>query len=103
MKIRVTAENYPQEVLESRKPVLVEFFATWCGKCAMMEDVVEEFATKYAGRIKVCQIDIDKSEDLAAEFEVEVVPAFVVFRDGRPVAAASGVLNKEVLIDMVQE
>lgn len=103
MKIRVTAENYPQEVLESEKPVLVEFFAAWCPKCAMMEDVVDEFAAEYAKEVRVCQIEIDESEALAEKFEVEVVPAFVVFRGGKPVAAASGVVKKEVLIDMIQE
>ena len=102
MKIRVTAKNYPQEVLKSKTPVFVEFFAVWCGKCAMMEDVVDEIAREYAGQVKVCQIDIDESEVLAAEFEVEVVPTFVVFRGGKPVAAASGVLKKDILIQMIE-
>ena len=101
MKIRVTAKNYPQEVLRSETPVLVEFFAVLCGKCAMMEDVVDEIAELYDGRVKVCQIEIDESETLAAEFEVEIVPTFVVFRNGEPVSAASGVLAKEVLEEMI--
>ena len=101
MKIRVTAKNYPQEVLRSETPVLVEFFAVWCGKCAMMEDVVDEIAELYDGRVKVCQIEIDESETLAAECEVEIVPTFVVFRNGEPVSAASGVLAKEVLEEMI--
>ena len=101
MKIRVTAKNYPQEVLRSGMPVLVEFFAVWCGKCAMMEDVVDEIAELYDGRVKVCQIEIDESETLAAEFEVEIVPTFVVFKNGEPVSAASGVLAKEVLEEMI--
>lgn len=103
MKIRVTAKNYPQEVLKSKMPVFVEFFAAWCGKCAMMEDIVDEVAREYGGRVKVCQIDIDESEDLAAEFEVEVVPTFVVFKGGKPVSAASGILKKEVLYQMIEE
>lgn len=102
MKIRVTAKNYQQEVLKSETPVLVEFFAVWCGKCAMMEDVVDEIAREYNGRVKVCQIEIDESEVLAAEFEVEIVPTFVVFKGGRPVSAASGVLAKKVLVDMMR-
>ena len=102
MKIRVTAKNYPQEVLRSGIPVLVEFFAVWCGKCAMMADVVDELASEYAGRVKVCQIDIEECEILASEFEIEVVPTFVVFKGGKPVSAASGVLKKEVLIDIIE-
>ena len=101
MKIRVTVKNYPQEVLRSETHVLVEFFAVWCGKCAMMEDVVDEIAELYDGRVKVCQIEIDESETLAAEFEVEIVPTFVVFKNGEPVSAASGVLAKEVLEEMI--
>ena len=96
MKIRVTAKNYPQEVLRSETPVLVEFFAVWCGKCAMMEDVLDEIAKEYDGRVKVCQIEIEESAVLAAEFEVGIVPAFVVFRDGKPVNYANGVLAKDV-------
>ena len=102
MKIRVTAKNYPQEVLRSETPVLVEFFAVWCGKCAMMEDVLDEIAKEYDGRVKVCQIEIEESAVLAAEFEVGIVPAFVVFRDGKPVNYANGVLAKDVLIRMLE-
>jgi thioredoxin 1 len=101
MKIKVTAKNYPQEVLNSEVPVLVEFRAVWCGKCAMMEDVVNELSDEYKTNIKVCQIDINESEVLAAEFEISVVPTFVVFKGGKPVAAASGILSKKVLKDMI--
>lgn len=101
MKIRVTAENYRREVLEADMPVLVEFFADWCGKCAMMEDVVEQAAVKCGGIMKVCQIEIEQSADLAEQFQVEIVPTFVIFKDGEPVSAASGVVNKEVLRDMI--
>ena len=94
MKIKVTAKNYPQEVLRSETPVLVEFFAVWCGKCAMMEDIVDEIAEEYDGRAK--------SAVLAAEYEVNVVPTFVVFREGKPVNYASGVLGKEVLTEMLE-
>lgn len=102
MKIRVTAKNYQQEVLRSELPVLVEFYAIWCGKCAMLEDVIDELAAEYDGKVKVCQIDIEECEVLAAEFEIEVVPTFVLFREGRPAAAASGVRNKEVLVNMIE-
>lgn len=103
MKIRVTSENYDREILGSERPVLVEFFAAWCGKCAMMEDVMDELAERYCEALKFCQIEIDESEELASEFEVEVVPTFVIFKNGRPVTAASGVLNKESLIDMIRK
>ena len=72
MKIRVTSENYRQEVLESDIPVLVEFFADWCSKCAMMEDTVDLVAANCGGCFKVCQIEIEDSADLAEQFQVEI-------------------------------
>ena len=68
----------------------------------MMEDVLDEIAKEYDGRVKVCQIEIEESAVLAAEFEVGIVPAFVVFRDGKPVNYANGVLAKDVLIRMLE-
>ena len=100
MKIRVTAKNYRQEVLEARIPVLV---ADWCGKCAMMEDVVDLVAANCGGVLKVCQIEIEDSADLAEQFQVEIVPTFVIFKNGEPVSAASGVLNRQVVLDMVMD
>lgn len=101
MKIKVTADNYEREVLRCSLPVLVEFYAKWCSKCAMMEDVLAEIAQEYDGIFQVCQIEIDESSELAEKFEVGIVPTFVVFRDGEPVAAASGLLGRESLVRMV--
>lgn len=103
MKIRVTAENYEREVLQSELPVLVEFFAGWCPKCAMLADAVDEIAEKCSGILKVCQIEIEESTELADTFEVEVVPTFVIFRSGEPIAAAGGVLHKETILEMLRE
>lgn len=97
MTVKVTGDTFRSEVLESMVPVLVEFYASWCGKCAMMEDVVAEFAEEHEGRIKVCQIDTDRSQKLAAEFGVKKVPTFVSFRAGRPVRTAEGVVAGKVL------
>lgn len=103
MKVRVTAENYQQEVVRENLPVLVEFFAAWCSKCAMMEDVVDMISAEYGRKLKVCQIEIDESAGLADEFQVEAVPTFVLFKNGEPVSAASGVSDKEVLLDMLYQ
>ncbi len=101
MKIRVTAKNYRREVLSEKGPVLVEFFADWCSKCAMMEDVVETISEKCGRNLKVCQIEIDESTELAEEFQVEIVPTFVIFKRGEAVSVASGVSDKDVLLDMI--
>lgn len=97
MTVKVTGETFKSEVLESLLPVLVEFYASWCGKCAMMEDVVAEFAVENAERIKVCQIDTDQNKNLAAEFGVKKVPTFVSFRAGKPVRTVEGVVTGKVL------
>lgn len=102
-RILVTEDTYRQEVLASDLPVLVEFYASWCGKCAMMQETVAQLAEEYQGIIKVCQIDIDKSEVLAAQFEVTEVPTFVIFVEGEPVAAASGVVRKSMLKKMIED
>lgn len=101
MKIKVTADNYERDVLKCRLPVLVEFYAKWCSKCAMMEDVLTEIAREYDGIFQVCQIEIDESSELAEQFEVGTVPTFVVFREGKPVAAASGLLSRNNLVQMM--
>lgn len=103
MKQKVTSLNYEREVLKTRLPVLVEFYASWCGKCAMMEDVLDELARENAHWMKVCQIEIEESEELAARFEVEIVPAYVVFWKGKPIISANGVLEKQTLVEMVGE
>lgn len=100
MRIDVTTENYQLEVLNCKLPVLVEFYDRWCSKCAMMEDIIKEIAGEYDGIFQVCQIEIGESADLAKKFKVEIVPTFVVFREGEPVTAASGLLNRETLIQL---
>ena len=97
MTVKVDEENFMYEVIESPLPVLVEFYALWCGKCAMMEDVVTEFAAENEDRIKVCQIDSDSSGSLAEEFGIEKVPTFVAFYKGKAVRSAAGVVTGRVL------
>ena len=102
MKREVTANNYAREVLAAEFPVLVEFYAKWCPKCAMMEDVLTELARENENVIKVCQIDIDESKNLAAEYQVEIVPTYVVFAQGVPLAMSSGVKDLQSLREMIQ-
>lgn len=103
MKQKVTSANYAREVLMATKPVLVEFYADWCAKCAMMEDVIEELARENDFWMKVCQIDMEESKDLSEKFEVEIVPTYVVFWKAKPIAAANGVRDREALEEMVKE
>lgn len=101
MKKRITAAGYQEEVLNCPLPVLVEFFASWCPKCAMMEHILDEVAVSYEGKLHVVQIEIEESPSLAEEFDIQTVPTFVLFQNKTPIAAAVGILSKDTLLEML--
>jgi thioredoxin 1 len=88
----VTSPDFAREVLQSDLPVLVDFAATWCGPCRMLEPVLDDLASEYADRAKVVRVDIDQSPELATSFGVSAVPTLVFFRDGEVVDRAVGLL-----------
>lgn len=90
-------ENFESEVLNSDVPVLVDFFAEWCGPCKMMGPVVDKIAQEYKGKAKVGKIDIDKNPGLAGKYNVMSVPTFMVFKQGKIVDTVIGAVSKEEL------
>lgn len=90
-------EEFESEVLNSDVPVLVDFFAEWCGPCKMMGPVVDKIAQEYEGKAKVGKIDIDKSPNLAGKYNVMSVPTFMVFKQGKIVDTVIGAVSKEEL------
>lgn len=90
-------ENFESEVLNSDVPVLVDFFAEWCGPCKMMGPVVDKIAQEYEGKAKVGKIDIDKNPGLAGKYNVMSVPTFMVFKQGKIVDTVIGAVSKEEL------
>lgn len=99
--ISITLSDYEQEVLHSPCIVLVVFYAKWCPKCAMTDHLLNELSNEYIHTLKVCKIEIDESPDLADQFDIQTVPTFIVFRNGKPFAAASGILSKDSLLEMI--
>lgn len=97
MITKITEKSFEREVLGSDVPVLLEFYASWCGKCAMMEDIAAGFAENYEGSIKVCQVDIDICKMLAQKFGVELVPTFIAFHGGEATGAAVGIVSLKTL------
>ena len=93
MEIVLTNDNFEQEVLKSDIPVLVDFFATWCGPCKMMMPLVEQVATDYEGKMKVATLDIDEVMELADEYNVMSVPTFKLFKGGEVAATFVGVMS----------
>ena len=100
-EIKITRENFEREVLQSDKPVLIDFWAPWCGPCRMLSPVISEIAEEYKGNIKVGKVNVDEEEELAAIFRVSSIPLLVVMKDGKVVNSAVGVRPKEQIVGML--
>lgn len=100
--MNITSENFEKEVLQSDIPVLVDFWASWCGPCKMMTPVVEEIAKELDGKVKVCKVNIDDESDLAIKYGIMSIPTFLIFKDGKVSATTVGVQDKEKLKSLIQ-
>ncbi len=100
-EINLTTDQFEQEVLTSDIPVLVDFWATWCGPCRMLAPVVEEIAEEYDGKVKVCKVNVDEEEDLAIRFGVSSIPTLLVFKNGELVDTSVGFATKEQIEAML--
>ena len=99
--LEVTSKNFEQEVLKSEKPVLIDFYATWCGPCKMLSPIVEEVAAENED-IKVVKIDIDKEQNIAVQYEIMSIPTLVVIKDGKEVNRSVGVIGKSDILQLLK-
>ncbi len=99
--VKVTKENFGAEVINSDKPVLVDFWAEWCGPCRMVGPILEEIAQERPD-IKVCKINVDEERELAGQFQVMSIPTLIAFKDGKIANQTVGVLPKPQILEMLQ-
>lgn len=100
-EIIITEQNFEEEVLKSDIPVLVDFWATWCGPCRMLAPIIEQIANEQEGKVKVGKINVDEEMNLAAAFGVQSIPTVMVFKDGKVTNMAVGVRPKAQLEAML--
>ena len=100
MKLKLSSENFKEEVLNSEKPVLVDFYADWCGPCNAMSPVIEELAIELEGKAKVGKINVDENSDIAVEYNVMSIPTLIVFKNGKEEKRLVGLRDKEELLSL---
>jgi len=99
MITKVNSQNFESEVLNSELPVLVDFFAVWCGPCKMVSPVIDNLASELEGKVKVAKLDIDQSMDIAMKYRVMSVPTLMLFKDGMEAHRVSGAMPREMILN----
>ena len=101
--VHVSDSTFDEEVLNSDVPVLVDFWAEWCGPCKMIAPVLDEIASEYDGKLKVCKVDVDANPGIPPKFGIRGIPTLIVFKGGNAEATKVGALSKTQLTEFVQE
>ena len=100
-ELKITSENFEREVLNSDKPVLIDFWAPWCGPCRMLSPTISEIAEEYKDKVKVGKVNVDEEGELAAMFRVSSIPLLVVMKNGKVVNSTVGVRPKNQIVGML--
>ena len=98
MEVTLTLSNFEEEVIKSDVPVVVDFWATWCGPCRMIAPEVETLAEEYDGKVKVGKVNVDEEEKLAVKYKVSSIPTLILFKNGEAVKKSIGYKTKDALV-----
>lgn len=101
--VHATDASFESEVLQSDIPVVLDFWAPWCGPCKMIAPILDEVAVELDGKVKVVKINVDENQQVAAKFGVRSIPTLVVFKEGKPAATQVGALPKNQLISLIEK
>jgi thioredoxin 1 len=100
--LEVSNDNFESEVVNSEKPVLVDFWAEWCGPCKQIAPVVEEIAGEHSDKLKVCKMDVDANRDTAVQFGIRSIPTLLIFKNGEVTGSQIGAVSKQQLLEFIQ-
>ncbi len=99
----ITKENFENEVIKSEKPVLLDFWATWCGPCKMVSPIIDEVASEVSATVKVGKINVDEQPELAQAFQVMSIPTLAIIKDGKLVHSSVGAKSKAAILGMLEK
>ena len=94
-------DNFEKEVMEANVPVLIDFWASWCGPCRMMSPVIDQIAEEMGDKLKVCKVNVDENHELAEKYEIMTIPAFIVIKNGAEAGRTIGVQPKEDILKLI--
>ena len=102
MEVKLTDENFEQEILKAELPALVDFWAPWCGPCHMVAPIVEEIANQYQGKLKVGKLNVDEAPGIASKYGIMSIPTLVIFKEGKVVEQMVGASPKEQIEEKIK-
>jgi len=100
--VHTTDASFENDVLKSNKPVLVDFWAAWCGPCKMIAPLLDQAAAEFGDKVKICKMDVDTNKDTPANFNIRGIPTLIIFKNGAPAATKVGAMSKNELVQFIQ-